>query len=102
MEGPNRHPNPKAETVKSETLTPAPHPLNRQGLDGNYSAFDNGHYITVARDVCGPYYAYALGLAQTVSGAEWETYMYLILEYVSIYIVFIGYYLILEHSSIYI
>ena len=37
------------------------------GLDGNYAAFDNGHYISVARDVCGPYFAYALGLAQTVS-----------------------------------
>ena len=37
------------------------------GLDGNYEAFDNGHYITVAREVCGTWFAYALGLAQTVS-----------------------------------
>ena len=37
------------------------------GLDGDYASFDNGHYITVARQVCGPYYAYALGLAQTIS-----------------------------------
>lgn len=37
------------------------------GLDGDYSAYDNGHYIAVARDVCGVHFAYALGVAQTVS-----------------------------------
>ena len=37
------------------------------GLDGDYSSFDNGHYITVARNVCGEKFGYALGLAQTVS-----------------------------------
>jgi amino acid transporter len=35
------------------------------GLDGNYDAFDNGHYITVARDVCGVYFGWALGLVGT-------------------------------------
>jgi amino acid transporter len=37
------------------------------GLDGDYAAFDNGHYIAVARNVCGEYFGWALGLAQTVS-----------------------------------
>jgi hypothetical protein len=32
------------------------------GLDGNYAAFSNGHYIAVARTVCGDYFGWALGL----------------------------------------
>lgn len=37
------------------------------GLSGNYSAFDNGHYITIVRDSMSPYFAYVLGFGQCIS-----------------------------------
>jgi amino acid transporter len=37
------------------------------GLDANYAAYNNGHYIQIARNVCGPYLGCALGIAQTIS-----------------------------------
>ena len=38
------------------------------GLDGNYGAFANGHYIAVARTVCGDYFGWALGLVLNCVG----------------------------------
>jgi hypothetical protein len=41
------------------------------GLDGNYGAFANGHYIAVARTVCGDYFGWALGMVLTVWVRAW-------------------------------
>ena len=39
------------------------------GPDGGYSAYENGLYIQVARDVCGSCFGHALGFVQTISVA---------------------------------
>ena len=40
------------------------HTHTHSGLDGDYSGYDNGHYITVARTVGGSYLGAGLGAAQ--------------------------------------